>query len=213
MTFPRILAAVAPLVALAVTAPAANAGPMSWTYKAVVQAGDGSSVAPAAAVLELSRFDTVKMGGGAFTHLPTGDAGTMDGSGTIVLAAASKGDNWIGDPPGPEVVNRFRTLLEITDTESGARGFTYMSGHGALQDGTAGSGEVQLQGEGRVLMSLGKHRYDITWHQAESESVSRLVADVTVTGIGVGVNTPEPATLALAGLGLGAVGVRRLRRR
>lgn len=54
--FRRFVASVGPLILTAVLCPAASAGSMSWTYKAVVQAGNGNSIPPASAVLSLTRF-------------------------------------------------------------------------------------------------------------------------------------------------------------
>lgn len=208
--FARFLTLLGSLSVVAVLAPAAHAGPLSWTYKAVVQAGTSSATPPASAVLSLGRFpvesSTRAEDQAFYAPLPTGDAGSMAGSGTIVLAASSKGSFQSSEELPTGAVDGFRTLLQITDQASGVRGFTYMNGTGSLVGGP--DGDVQLNGDGRVLMLLGNNRYDITWHRQESESVSRIVADVTVSAV-----TPEPATLALAGLGLGVVAVRRLRRK
>ena len=207
--FVRFATLTGSLLALATCTPAAVAGPMSWTYTATVQAGTSGGAPPASAVLMLSRFDRGKDETPAWAPLPTGDAGAMAGSGTITLAASTKGGYEIGQPPADAAaVDGFRTLLEITDQASGVRGFTYMRGTGSLVGGPADAGEVQLDGAGHVQMLLGKNRYDINWHRQDAESVSRIVADVNVSAV-----APEPATLALAGLGLGVIAVRRLRRK
>ena len=208
----KLMALVGPLIALA-AAPAAHAGPVpTWTYRTVIE------TAPGQTELYLGRFGindpdqtrTVY----AWAGLPAGRSGGMTGDGTITLADVSKGGYRLTDAaPGADAVtvDGFRMLLEITDGRTGLRGHMAIPGRGTLVTSMPDSvaSEVQLTGGGSAAMLLNGTRYEYTWRTAESESVSRLVADVRVTAA----DAPEPATLALAGLGLGVVGVRRLRRR
>ena len=208
--FARLATLVGPLVAVGLFAPSAAGGPLSWKYTATVQPGYTGATPPAAAVLALGRFAKGDADGEfATAPLPAGSAGSAQGAATIVLAESTKSDYTLGGALPADAVDGFRTLLQITDLDSGVRGFTYMNGRGTIVGGPDDRLDVQLDGGGRVWIDLGKNRYDITWRRDDTATTSRIVADVTASAL---VNTPEPATLLLAGLGLGVVGVRRLRK-
>lgn len=217
--FRRFATVTGPLIALAL-APAAVAGPLpTWTFRTVIETAPGQTelylgtTAPVAGAAALGQPDAVH----AYASLPAGTSGSMTGDGTITLASLSKSAYRLDEAaPGSGAVltDSFRILLEITDGRSGIRGYTPINGRGELLDGFADGGppEAVLKAGGAGIMQIAGTRYEYTWRDSASDSVSRVEAVVRVTGSAT-VTTPEPATLALAGLGLGVIGVRRLRRR
>src|SRR4051812_24393403 len=119
----RLAPLVGPLIAVAALCPAASAGPMSWSYRAVVEAGTGGAVPPGAAIISLGTFPTPGAPTPealiadpattlAWAPLPTGTSGNMDGSGTIVLASSAKSGFGTGTTVPANTVDSFRTLLE-----------------------------------------------------------------------------------------------------
>ena len=203
------LFALVPLLALValVAPPAAVAGPMSWSYRTTIEPVSAFPNMIPSGYLALPNTDPAQAG--AWTRLPGGAEGSADGSATISLASASRGDYQTGSPPpGPGAAAGFRMLLEITDGASGLVGHTQFGGRGVLL--SAGP-ESELQAGDEVLLDLGRHRYDITARAGGGEETARIFADVVVTDLPTAA-TPEPATLLMAGLGLAGVGLRRVRR-
>ena len=198
----------------------AEAGPIRWEFSAAV-GGEFGHDALNLGVHSLLVVDSSHETSGPVNFyatqytLPTGIGQTIsvNGSGQILLASLTNhgGTRLTETVPAEPTDNRFKVSVAVTDLESGQSGTLDFFGRVDLLTGGTTDDPMYLgiSGEGAASLLLGRNRYVIDVHSARSETVERLVADVTVTPTA----TPEPGTLALTGLGLGVLGaVRRGRR-
>lgn len=205
--------------ALLVLAPLAHAGPIQWSYSATVGGENGNNALNLGVHSLLVVQDQGNTVTGPFDFyatqytLPTSDAGVpsmLQGNarGLFLTSLTNQGGTRLSETPTTEPTDdRFKMSVVVTDLESGESGTVDFFGRVDLLTGstTDDSMFLGISGEGSASLLLGRNRYDFNVYSGRSESVERLVADVTVTPTA----TPEPGTFALAALGLCAAGAAR----
>jgi MYXO-CTERM domain-containing protein len=207
--------------ALLALAPLAHAGPIQWSYSSTAGGEFGHNA------LNLGVHSLLMVGSNNETSGPvdfyatqytlptgTGQVTPVTGSERILLASlTNNGGTQLSETvPAEPTDNRFKVSVMVTDRESGQSGTLDFFGRVDLLAGSTTDDPLYLgiSGEGSASLVLGRNRYDFRVSDARSETVERLVADVTVSAVAA---TPEPTSFALGALGLGALGlVRRVRR-
>jgi hypothetical protein len=214
-----IRAAIATLALLALPQLAA-AGPIQWEYSTTIIGENGNHLLD----LGIHQWLVVENNGndisGPFDfhvtqELPLVFPGIIPAEGSVreiqLAGMTNQGGTRINATPEQPADPRFKVSMTIKDLASGETGTVDLFGRvDVLSTNVLNDPKfLIINADEHKIIVLGGNRYDIHAYGGDTESNTRLWADVTVGPVAA---TPEPGTFMLAALGLGGIAL-RLRRR